>query len=203
MDYFLEVYAVCDDEMLTEKIDHIKDKLVSTLDNTGYEYRVTILDSPVVNAFALPGGDFVIFNGLIKKSTRPEELAGVMAHEIQHIEQRHTTKLLVKDKLFEFILTSGEGSSQGVESTLQIARVLGGLAYRRAEESAADAQGLKMLIEAQIDPNGMKDFFKIMEAEYGKMPALFKYISTHPDVGERIETLDTMIRRSSFTPKKL
>ncbi len=157
----------------------------------------------MVNAFALPGGDIIIFRGLIEKSKRPEELAGVMAHEIQHIEQRHMTKILIKDKLLDIIVSSMTGDSGGAGTALIAAKTLGSLAYRRSEESSADTEGLKMLVDARIDPNGLIDFFETLKKEYGNMPDIFKYISTHPDTGGRIEKLGNMIKGYSFKPEKL
>jgi predicted Zn-dependent protease len=202
-EYFVSEFGTCEEKELSDKIEHIKDKLVKTINKTDYNYNVTILNFEMVNAFALPGGEIIIFKGLIEKASRPEELAGVMAHEIQHIEQRHTTKILIKDKSFEILMSAISGDTGGVDYALKAAKTLGGLAYRRSEESSADTEGIKMLVNARIDPYGLIDFFKTMKKEYGNMPDIFKYISTHPDTEDRIEKLDSMIKGYSFKPQKL
>lgn len=202
-EYFVTEYEVCEEKELTERIDQIKQKLVKTINKTDYKYNITILDSGFVNAFALPGGEVVIFKGLIEKSKRPEELAGVMAHEMQHIEQKHSTKILIKNTAFDLFLSTITGSSDGVGTAINVAKTVGLLAYRRSEEASADTEGLKMLIDARIDPNGLTDFFHTMKKEYGNMPDIFKYISTHPDTEDRIDKLDTMIKGYSFKPEKL
>lgn len=202
-EYFTAQFGLCEEKELTDKIYQIKDQLVDTLHKTNYQYNLTILDHDMVNAFALPGGDIIIFRGLIEKSKRPEELAGVMAHEIQHIEQRHMTKILIKDKSLDILISSMTGDSGGASTALMAAKTLGSLAYRRSEESSADTEGLKMLVNARIDPNGLIDFFETLKKEYGNMPDIFKYISTHPDTEDRIGKLDNIIKGYSFKPEKL
>ena len=201
--YFVSQFKECEKKELKDKIVLINDQLVETIPNTDYKYNITILDFDMVNAFALPGGDIIIFRGLIEKSKRPEELAGVMAHEIQHIEQRHMTKILIKDKLLDILISSMTGDSGGAGTALMAAKTLGSLAYRRSEESSADTEGLKMLVNARIDPNGLIDFFETLKKEYANMPDIFIYISTHPDTGGRIEKLGNMIKGYSFKPEKL
>ena len=201
--YFVSQFKECEKKELKDKIELINDQLVETIPNTDYKYNITILDFDMVNAFALPGGEIIIFKGLIEKSKRPEELAGVMAHEIQHIEQRHMTKILIKDKSLDILISSMTGDSSGAGTALMAAKTLGSLAYRRSEESSADTEGLKMLVDARIDPYGMIDFFKIIETEHGEMDGYLKYISTHPDTGGRIEKLDNIIKGYSFKPEKL
>ncbi|MCH7926710.1 MAG: M48 family metallopeptidase [Candidatus Dadabacteria bacterium] len=201
--YFVSQFKECEKKELKDKIELINDQLVETIPNTDYKYNITILDFDMVNAFALPGGEIIIFRGLIEKSKRPEELAGVMAHEIQHIEQRHMTKILIKDKSLDILISFMTGDSSGAGTALMAAKTLGSLAYRRSEESSADTEGLKMLVDARIDPNGLIDFFETLKKEYGNMPDIFKYISTHPDTGDRIEKLDNIIKGYSFKPEKL
>jgi len=202
-EYFVSQFGICEEKELTDKIYQIKDQLVDTLHKTNYQYSITILDHDMVNAFALPGGEIVVFKGLIEKSRRPEELAGVMAHEIQHIEQRHTTKNLIKDKSFEILISAISGDSGGTDYALKAAKTIGGLAYRRSEEASADSEGLKMLVNARIDPNGIIDFFETIKKQEIELPGIFKYLSTHPDTEDRIDKLDNIIKGYSFKPQKL
>jgi len=201
--HFATGFGVCEESQLHGQIDIIINKLVETLNKTNYKYNVTIVDGKLVNAFALPGGEIVIFHGLIEKSKRPEEVAGVLAHEIQHIEQRHFAKILVKELSLGILLTLIIGDSQVLGTVLNSANTLRSLAYQRSEESSADAEGLKMLIKAEIDPKGMIDFFEIIKNEHGNTEEVSEYFSTHPDTGDRIGKLDNMIKGSSFKPEKL
>ncbi|MEE9238834.1 MAG: M48 family metallopeptidase, partial [Thermodesulfobacteriota bacterium] len=156
-----------------------------------------------INAFALPGGSIVVFEGLIKATKRPEELAGVLAHEIQHIEQRHSTKIILRETSIGFLVSAVTGTSEGFDIAFKAARTIGGLGYRRQEEESADVEGLKLMVNARIDPYGMIDFFKLIRDKYGKFPKLFEYFSTHPNTNNRIETLDNLIKGYSYKPEKL
>ena len=201
--YFVSEFNKCEEKELNEKLVLIKNKLENTIQDSNYKYDITIVDFDMVNAFALPGGEIVIFRGLIEKSNRPEELAGVLAHEIQHIEQRHFTKILVKELSIHVLIAIMIGNSEVVNTVVMSANTLRSLAYRRSEESSADTEGLKMLVDARIDPGGMIDFFKILESEHGEIEGYNKYISTHPDTEDRIGKLDNMIKGYSFKPEKL
>ncbi|HSG31489.1 MAG TPA: M48 family metallopeptidase [Thermodesulfobacteriota bacterium] len=196
-------FGVCEDERLNTQIDKIKDRLGATLDSSKYKYNITIVNNSLVNAFALPGGEIILFRGLIEKSNRPEEVAGVVAHEIQHIEQRHFTKILIKELSIGIFLGLMIGDSQVVGTALNYANMLRSLAYKRSEESSSDAEGMKMLIKAGIDPKGMVDFFEIMKKEYDGTTEVSEYLSTHPNTENRIEKLNTMIAQKQIESEKL
>lgn len=196
-------FGVCEDERLNTQIDKIKDRLGATLDSSKYKYNITIVNDSLVNAFALPGGEIILFRGLIEKSNRPEEVAGVVAHEIQHIEQRHFTKILIKELSIGIFLGLMIGDSQVVGTALNYANMLRSLAYKRSEESSSDAEGMKMLIKAGIDPKGMVDFFEIMKKEYDGTTEVSEYLSTHPNTENRIEKLNTMIAQKQIESEKL
>ena len=76
-------------------IDELVLTLTKALPSNPYAFRVSVVDSPVVNAFAAPGGYIVIYKGLLKYTKSPEELAGVLAHEIEHVIHRHVTRMLL------------------------------------------------------------------------------------------------------------
>ncbi|MEZ4805720.1 MAG: M48 family metallopeptidase [Bacteroidia bacterium] len=77
------------DSNLIHQLDLITDPLVKALNDTQYHFNFTIIKDPTLNAFALPGGSVIIHSGLIEKAKSPEEIAGVLAHEISHVTKRH------------------------------------------------------------------------------------------------------------------
>ena len=168
--------------------------LVATLAAAGpkspYTFRIQVVDTKTVNAFAAPGGYVVVLRGLIDESRRPEELAGVLAHELQHVLRRHSTKAIVQHVSTGLLITALTGDVSGAMAYgLESARVLGQLRYSRTAESEADTRGIEMLIAAGIDPAGMIDFFDALERK-GKDPAgLRKYLSSHPGAADRAERL--------------
>ena len=86
----------CDDPVKTEAVETIVRRLSAARGQSPYEYNV-VLASGMMNAFAAPGGRVVVFDELIEMTESPEELAGVLAHEIEHVERRHSTRALFRD----------------------------------------------------------------------------------------------------------
>lgn len=156
--------------------------------NTGtlHHYRWFVVDDPTLNAFAAPGGVVVVNSGLLRAVTAPEELAGVLAHEIAHAELRHSLTVMVKGLGLQTLaaLVLGDWSGSAVA---EAARQLTELAYSRDAERAADAEGLRRLIAARIDPSGMVRFFERLQQETKLAPPAF--LSTHPDTVERLAQL--------------
>jgi beta-barrel assembly-enhancing protease len=154
-----------------------------------------LVDKPDINAFAAPGGVVVVYSGLIDKSASAEELAGVLAHEIAHVELRHSLRQLVKSAGLRVIAAALLGDYGGLGSW---AARLGELKFSRDAEREADMRGLARLREAHIDPAGMPRFFETLsKSEEGRMPALF---STHPATAERLATLQQAIASGSPGP---
>ena len=157
--------------------------------------------SPVVNAVALPGGNIVVFGGLLENTRSPEELAGVIAHEMQHISKRHVTKRIIEDSSAGVLISAISGDVTAVMVYgVKIAHTLAMLRYSRQDEEEADAEGMKMILAAGVDPNGMIRFYETLKAKR-KMPEIFKYVSTHPDVDERIVKLQSVIAGSGVQEK--
>jgi Zn-dependent protease with chaperone function len=153
---------------------------------TRLEYRWFVADRPEVNAFAAPGGVVVVFRGLIDAAETPEEVAGVVAHEVAHAELRHSLRAAVKGMGLRALLALalGDLSGTGLE---RVAADLTELRFSRDAEREADAEGVRRMAAAGIDPRGMVRFFeRLAEREGTAMPAL---LSTHPATAERLERL--------------
>jgi predicted Zn-dependent protease len=198
------IHERCSDPALSKGLDPILAKLTASLAASPYTYRVVVLDSPHVNAFAVPGGTIVILRGLVKNTKTAEELAGVLAHEIQHIEMRHTMRALLQDASTGFLIAAISGDAGGAMGHgLEAARTLGGLRYSRESEEEADREGMRLLIKTGIDPEGMIRFFERLEAEERGLPDPLQYLSTHPMARDRIKTLKSIAAASSRRYPKL
>ena len=164
-----------------------------------YSYEFHIAEDKAVNAFALPGGVIVVNTGLIDLTTRPEELAGVLAHEVQHVELRHSVRALVKGlglrALFAFATGDIGGSLIG-EAVVGMTD----LKFSRDDESEADRLGLDSLIAAEIDPSGMPTFFERMSKHTREAPVAF--VSSHPLSANREAALRARLSATTktFTP---
>jgi predicted Zn-dependent protease len=142
-----------------------------------YPFQFHLADDETLNAFALPGGVVVVNKGLVAATKRSEELAGVIAHEVQHVEYRHSLVNLVKQMGFSALWSMAIGD---LVTTLagRAALELTGLKFSRDAEAEADDKGFDALVAADIDPSGMPDFFETMEKSVGDAPSGF--LSSHP-----------------------
>jgi len=194
----------CGDPQVGAAMDAIVRRLTGSTPPSPYTIRVYVVSRPVVNAHALPGGNVVIFTALLRETRTPEELAGVMAHELQHILRRHTTRAVIQDTSTGLLLMALTGDVTGpLAYGLQTARVLGELRYSRRAEDEADVDGMKMLLAARIDPAGMIAFFDKMRQEEGATPTPLTYLSTHPEPAQRIAHLRAMAAAWTGTPEPL
>ena len=154
------------------------------------EYHVKVVDSPVVNAFAVPGGYVYLTRGIIAQLNNEAELIGVMGHEIGHIAARHTVSQQSKQQLAQLLLIGGmiasEKFAQYAQYALQGMQLLF-LKFSRDDERQADALGVEYSSKIGYDAHKMADFFKVLQKmslaeSQGGVPT---FLSTHPDPGDR------------------
>lgn len=197
-----DLERVCEAPEGRAALDRLTETLLAASPGAGYTYRVQVVDVPAVNAFAAPGGYIVIFRGLITRVERPEELAGVLAHEIQHIEQRHTTTMLLREVSAGALLTAATGDATQLAQVLAAARVFGRLHFGREAERSADEGGMRMIQAARIDARGMASFMRKVASEEGKgeEPRELEYLRTHPKSRDRAADLDRLAEAAAYEP---
>ena len=193
----------CLDPVRAQKLERILKMLSSSDPQSPYSFRVMVVNYPVVNAFAAPGGTIVIFQGLLERSRSPEELAGVLAHEMQHILRRHATRALLQQLSMKLILAAATGDATGLAYGLEGASALGMLRYNRQNEEEADREAVRMLMNSGIDPRGLITFFETLQRENEKSLKLPSYLSTHPDLKERILRLKALTAGRWTAPARL
>ena len=169
-------------------------------EEAGFKSRFPIVihvdKTQVVNAFALPGGQIILNEGLIGRASKPEELAGVLAHEMGHVERRHTFQHLARTGVVYFAVSVLAGDLSGILAVLvENGSAIFNLTYNRKMEEEADDFAVNQLLRHEIDPEGLPSFFKILEEEEeesgaDKIPQLFK---THPATPERIANIEASI----------
>jgi beta-barrel assembly-enhancing protease len=193
----------CLDPARAQRLESILNKLNSSASPSPYSFRVMVVNFPAVNAFAAPGGTIVIFQGLLERTRTAEELAGVMAHEMQHILRRHATRALLQQLSMKVILAAATGDATGLAYGLEGASTLGMLRYNRQNEEEADREAVRMLMAAGIDPGGLTTFFEAIQREDEKSLKLPAYFSTHPELKERILKLKTLTAGRRGAPARL
>lgn len=178
----------CESTALASALDTIVAQLAAAQPSR-YRFRVRVVDRSDVNAFAAPGGYMVVFTGLIKASQSAEELAGVLAHEMQHVYQQHGTRTLLRQIPLRLLASSLSGD---IGPAAGIAGTLGALRYQREHEEDADRRGLDLMIAAGMDPRGMPSFFRTLQRQSADMPGTLRYLSSHPRTADRISRLDAL-----------
>ncbi len=190
-----------DDPVVNEYIDRVTQNLVRNSD-ARVPFTVKVIDSPEINAFALPGGFFFINSGLILAADEEAELAGVMAHEIAHVTARHGTKNATKAQIAQWalipliLLGPGGWAGYGIYQGLSFGLPMTFLKFSRDAEREADFLGLQYMYRAGYDPTSFISFFeKIREKERkqpGSVPDIF---SSHPPTKERVRRAQKEIAR--------
>lgn len=196
--------ALIRDETLEAELDRLAAPLLDALPETGYAFDLHLADDPSLNAFAIPGGHVVIHSGLILAAETPEEVLGVLGHELAHVTERHSLRQIVGSAGLFVVVQTLLGDVTGLAAVLADGGTqLLTLGFSRDHELEADAVGWRTLLDADIDPEGMITFFETLEAEQQEMlgedvaalESTLAFLSTHPATSERIEMLREMWER--------
>ncbi len=177
--------GVCDDSAVVGAVTAIVTRLSTALPEQRYRFRVQVLEGPQVNAFAVPGGRIAVYHGLLSRTGRAEELAGVLAHEMQHVIRRHGTRAILREIPIRVFVGLMAGDLVGVREAAGALGTLGVLRYGRRDELEADREGLALVTAAGIDPAGMVAFFDTLAAVGADVPRGVAYLSSHPATAER------------------
>jgi Zn-dependent protease with chaperone function len=188
---FLAQQDVVKDGPSVAAVKEMTHRLTAPIPENPYTFEITVVKSDMVNAFALPGGYIVVFTGLMKKAESPEEVAGVLAHELNHVLQRHGLERIVKQLGFVAVVSIVLGNQQGLGGIMkQLGVELMTLKFGRAQEIEADLTGLQLLHRAKINPSGMITFFqRLAEKDEGRV----EWLSTHPMSSARADRLKAQL----------
>ena len=167
-----------------------------------YPLRVSVLDHDLVNAVALPGGRVLLFRGLIDAATTPEEVAGVLAHEIGHVIHRDPVRGVLRAAGTAGIIGLLLGDFFGASVIAAGTDAVLNARHQRGAEQRADEAAYVMLSRAGLPSTPFSAFFNRLKAEHGGAPGPLRYLATHPDLGgraERAAAADT-VGGSTFRP---
>ncbi len=190
-----------DDPMVVDYVNRVGQNLVRNSD-ARVPFTIKVIDSDSINAFALPGGFFYVFSGLILRADEESELAGVMAHEIAHVCARHGTRNATKAEITQLAMIPAmifipyTWAGYAMYEGMQFAIPLQFLKFSRDAEREADFLGLQYMYKAGYDPNSYVAFFEKIQAEEKRRPgSIPKVFADHPPTAERIRNIQEEIAR--------
>ncbi|MBC5775210.1 M48 family metallopeptidase [Pontibacter sp. KCTC 32443] len=190
--------------MLGQTIDSAKTaalrEYLAALDvKSDFPITVTVVKDDAVNAFAVPGGFVVVHDAILDKMKHHEELAGLLGHEIGHVQMRHSTKALARSLSYYMLLSILFGDVSGIAAVIvDNASTLNNLEYSRSAESDSDKAGLELLKQNKLNPKGM---VWLMERLQSDDPEFLKFISTHPSTNDRIKEIEIQIKETKYKPE--
>jgi len=188
---------------VTAYITQIGRRLAAAAPGAKYPYSFTVANYREINAFSLPGGPVWINRGVLQAAGNESQVAGVLAHEIAHIAQRHAADQMTKAIVARWslgMLGAMLGNAGGA-GTAQVAGALvtNGvfLKFSRDDEREADQVGLQIMTKAGWDPRGMIELFDVLRREANRNPdAVEVFFSTHPSPEDRVAELRAATARS-------
>ena len=187
----LQQYGQLDNQQVQTYVDGIGQRLAAGSERPGLEWHFTVVDVPVANAFALPGGYIYVTRDIMAYMNNEAELAGVLGHEIGHVTARHSVEQISKAQLFSLGLGVGSIISPTFEQLSGLAESGLGLLflkYGRDDERQADGLGIKYMLQQGYDPRKMVEFFEVFERMQEKSgEVLPNWLSTHPSPPDRIK----------------
>lgn len=153
--------------------------------------KVHVVNNKEINAFAMPGRHLVVHTGLIQFADHQEEIAGVVAHEIAHIQSGHVVKKLGKEIGLSILmnLTLGDIGGEVVRNALS---TLTSTAYDRSLEKEADLKAVDYMYKAKMDPRMLSSFLGKL-AEQSQTPEVLQWVNTHPDSKERVKYINERV----------
>ncbi len=181
-------------------VNQVGQRVAANTERKDVKYTFYVIDSPIVNAFALPGGYIYVSRGLLALANSEAELAGVLGHEVGHVTGRHAAARVSQG----FVVGLGAavlGAATGSSEVAQAANVGSNLyisSYSRGQETQSDELGVRYIHRAGYNPFGMADFLssldrqsKLAQKEAGSSNAGFNYFSTHPITANRVSEATT------------
>lgn len=175
-------------------LDNMRDQILATGASNGsmnhrneFPWKLTILRGNELNAFCAPGGYMYVYTGLIQYLDQPDDLAGVLGHEMAHADRRHTSKSMVQQYGLQFVLDLLLGENR--QQLSQVAGGLIGLQFSRDHEKDADKYSVRYLNGSNYACNGAASFFAKLIAS-GQGSGTPAFLSTHPDPGNRVSAIN-------------
>lgn len=192
------------DPKIQNYVDQIGRLVLASSPKAPFEFKFSVINSSAINAFATPGGYVYVNKGLINLCENESELAGVLAHEVAHINARHIASIIEKSTKMNIAALAailagaflgGGGEAAAALTSFSMAAVSSmNLKYSRDHEEEADRLGMAYLVASGYNGKSMLDFLKIMRKYEFYSKSIPSYFLTHPGTDERIRYLDGLLQ---------
>ncbi len=192
---------VVEDPLITEYLNDVGSRIAAQTNDGEHSFTFFAVDDPRINAFALPGGYIGIHTGLLEATRNEDELAGVLAHEVAHVTQRHIARAIHANSrqsllttaimLGAIIVAAAGGSGDAVQGAMAVGQGMAAqqqINFTRTNEYEADRVGIAALADAGFDPYGMASFFDVLSRQTTTSPEMRapEFLRTHPVTTARI-----------------
>jgi predicted Zn-dependent protease len=180
------------DTMITRFVTSVGQSMASRTSRANLDWHFSVVNSPEVNAFALPGGFIYVNRGAIEQADRFDELAGIMGHEIGHVVRRHSANQIEqteRDQVGVLLLCTMTVACRtiGGRMAIRIGADAKTAHYSQKDEAQADSEGVVNTLRAGIDPEGLPSFFqKLLDTRAQQPTAVEAFFSTHPTDQSRV-----------------
>ena len=209
--YIYKQYEIIDDPIIVDYVNTVGNRIVSVIEEPLFNYRFHVINVDTYNAFAIPAGYIFINSGLVAAMDSEDELAGILAHEIAHVNARHISQKIERSRKIGWATLAGMAAGvligaaggaeagQAVSQGSKAASAAAQLSYSRENEIQADQLGLIYLNDAGYDGNGLLKILKKMRTkQWFSTEQIPTYMRTHPAIDDRITYLDSQL---ASTPK--
>ena len=204
--------GVIEDPLVTEYVNEIGRRISAQSNDGSHSFEFFVIEDDRINAFALPGGYIGVHSGLIEATRNEDEFAGVLAHEVAHVTQRHIARaihanqrqgLLTTAMMLGAIILGAAGGADAFGAGLAVAQGTAAqqqINFTRSNEHEADRIGIGAIADAGYDPHGMASFFEVMARLQPASPEMRapEFLSTHPVTTDRIAEARARAQDSSW-----
>lgn len=194
------LYGVQQDAAATRYVTLVGRVLAEKSSRPGLDWQFIVLDSDSTNAFAAPGGYIHITRGALALMKSEAELAGVLAHEIAHVTEKHTIKGLQKMKGIKLAddQTTLTGNSQVFQAIADKATEAVLQGFGRAEELESDEVGVQLAAQCRYAPTGLSDFLQALRERYAQRQHRAGLFASHPEMSERLDKLAKLVEKKQL-----
>jgi len=192
---------ILQDATITGYVNSLGNSIASRTSRADLSWQFAVVNTDVVNAFALPGGYVYVNRGVLERASNESELAAVLGHEIEHVVRRHSVKQMEQAQGANVgvglaCALTNVCNSQVAQAGIQVGASAIFAKFSRTDEIQADEGGFQNVIRAGIDPHGMLTFFQKLLAEEqqsGGSGAVSSWFADHPGTQDRIEDVQRML----------